>query len=110
VLFDYNPEDFEVGVDIRLAVGEIVTLTSVVDDQWYKGRKANGEEGIFPKNFVEEAVSCTVTFNYDAKDHDELTLKVGDVIVIAEEIEGWYKGSNDRGQSGMFPSTYVQKN
>ena len=32
-------------------------------------------------------MTCTVTFNYDAKDHDELTLKVGDVIVITEDIE-----------------------
>ena len=110
VLFDYNPTDFEEGVDLRLKMGEVVTLVQQVDGQWYKGRKMNGQEGILPINFVEKLVkkTCKATFGYDAKDTDELTLKVGDIVTITEEIEGWLRGCNNRGECGMFPATFVE--
>jgi hypothetical protein len=84
-----------------------------VDDQWYRGRKVNGEEGIFPISFVEKVnkiKSCCALHQYAAQAADELTLCVGDEVSIIREMQGWYMGYNARGVSGMFPATFVELN
>ena len=43
-----------------------------------------------------------------ASSADELTIRVGDVIVIDQEMSGWYSGTNAQGQSGLFPANYVE--
>ncbi|KAL3475821.1 hypothetical protein BJX99DRAFT_259078 [Aspergillus californicus] len=44
--------------DLKFAIGQIITVTEVEDDEWYFGQYAdesgNKVEGIFPKNFVEK--------------------------------------------------------
>ena len=45
---------------------------------------------------------------YEASEADELSLKVGDIIVIkSKEDEGWWIGSCN-GKTGLFPSNYVE--
>ena len=49
-----------------------------------------------------------VTFDYDAENDDELTLKEGDVVkVLDQEEEGWWKGELN-GSIGVFPSNFVE--
>ncbi|XP_076807672.1 receptor-interacting serine/threonine-protein kinase 1-like [Clavelina lepadiformis] len=49
-----------------------------------------------------------VTFDYDAKDEDELTLRLGDVLTnLKPDEEGWCMGSlNER--TGVFPDNFVK--
>jgi len=48
-------------------------------------------------------------FRYEAKLHDELTFKVGDIIKRVEMFEdGWGRGMID-GKAGLFPSNHVRE-
>lgn len=49
-----------------------------------------------------------VTFDYEAHDADELTLKLDDIVdILGEEEPGWWKGQlGDR--IGVFPSNFVE--
>lgn len=51
---------------------------------------------------------CRVLFDYEAQRDDELTLRVGDIVVILREDEGWWEGDLN-GQVGVFPSNFVEK-
>jgi hypothetical protein len=42
--------------------------------------------------------SFKATFDFDAENDDELSIKEGDVITIESEAEGWMLGVNQRGQ------------
>lgn len=99
------------------------------DSGWWHG-ELNGQIGIFPSNFVESGDSaapaaaavaaapqdtkgniphqCKVLYDYNADSDSELTIKEGDILTIETEDEGWYFGQNTKGDSGRFPSNYVQ--
>ncbi|KAJ3345683.1 hypothetical protein HDU91_007268, partial [Kappamyces sp. JEL0680] len=51
-----------------------------------------------------------VLFDFDAENENELTIRVGDIVDITEEIDaGWWVGTiQGTGQSGMFPSNYTE--
>lgn len=52
---------------------------------------------------------CKCTFEYDAGNDDELTLKVGDIITILnQEEEGWWEGELN-GKQGVFPNNFVEE-
>ena len=48
-------------------------------------------------------------YPHEARDDDELTLKVKDVVTVTDKDEktGWWKGEL-QGTEGIFPSTCVQ--
>ncbi|XP_058812338.1 serine-rich adhesin for platelets isoform X2 [Topomyia yanbarensis] len=51
---------------------------------------------------------CKVIYSYRENKPDELTLAVGDVIEIFEEVEeGWWRGKLN-GKVGVFPSNFVE--
>ena len=51
---------------------------------------------------------CRALYDYDAKEHDEITIKTGDVIMVSKIVEGgWWEGSFN-GKSGSFPGNYVE--
>lgn len=51
-----------------------------------------------------------VEFDYEAKEDDELTLNVGDIITNVHPVsDGWCKGVL-RGKEGMFPDNFVKVN
>lgn len=58
--------------------------------------------------------ACTATciFDHPAEEDDELTMQVGDSILVMEkDAEGWWMGQNTRtGASGLFPYNYVKEN
>ena len=50
-----------------------------------------------------------VTFDYNAMNEDELTLKIGDIVeFLGDDEEGWYKGQL-KGKIGVFPSNFVEE-
>ena len=49
-----------------------------------------------------------VTFHFDARYQDELSLKVDDIVdVLGEEEDGWWKGKLAN-RTGVFPSNFVE--
>ncbi|OUM63026.1 hypothetical protein PIROE2DRAFT_33440, partial [Piromyces sp. E2] len=49
-------------------------------------------------------------YDYESKNDDELTFKVGDEITILNRETGeygWYQGFN-KGSIGFFPSNYIK--
>ncbi|KAI8380657.1 hypothetical protein EDC96DRAFT_561239 [Choanephora cucurbitarum] len=48
---------------------------------------------------------------YDADNEDELSLLRGEYVDILDRNadEGWWKGKNERGQAGVFPSNFVKE-
>lgn len=50
-----------------------------------------------------------VEFEYDAKEEDELTMNVGDIITnVTRASDGWYEGTLN-GKRGMFPDNFVKE-
>ena len=52
-------------------------------------------------------------YDYVAQNHDELSLKTGDVLTISAKQEhgqgdAWLHGSLPDGRTGIFPANYVQ--
>ena len=48
-------------------------------------------------------------FDYSAMNDDELTLKIGDIVMfLRDDKEGWYMGQL-RGKTGVFPSNFVEE-
>ena len=61
---------------------------------------------VFP--LVKAVVEVVVMYEYDAKQDDELTLRVGQVIKNVRKVdEGWAKGEL-LGKVGMFPDNLVK--
>ncbi|OJJ58618.1 hypothetical protein ASPSYDRAFT_57885 [Aspergillus sydowii CBS 593.65] len=54
-VFEYTSDHED---DLKFAIGQIITVTAVEDDEWYFGEypdeSGSKVEGIFPKNFVEK--------------------------------------------------------
>ncbi|XP_065902078.1 uncharacterized protein [Dysidea avara] len=53
--------------------------------------------------------TCVVLHDYEAQQHDEHDLKVGDIIQVTQSVEKhWWKGTDFKGVNKLFPSSYVQ--
>ncbi|CAI2174159.1 743_t:CDS:2 [Funneliformis geosporum] len=52
-----------------------------------------------------------VLYGYDADGDDEISLIEGAHVIILEKLDedGWWKGRNEQGHIGIFPSTYVNE-
>lgn len=53
---------------------------------------------------------CAALFDFEGQDEDELSFKVGQILVITGELNGWYLGrqlDDPTGRVGIFPSNYV---
>ncbi|XP_070960857.1 SH3 domain-containing kinase-binding protein 1-like isoform X1 [Oncorhynchus clarkii lewisi] len=54
-------------------------------------------------------VEAVVEFDYEAQQEDELSLRVGDIIVkVTKDDGGWWKGEID-GRRGLFPDNFVRE-
>jgi len=129
VLHDYDAKNPD---ELSLKVGEIISGVNVAEEGgWWEGLHPSGVKGWFPDNFVEKIPDkakppppkaapvsqppapakkqCKCTFEYQAQNEDELSLKIGDIIdIISQEEEGWWEGSFN-GKSGMFPNNFVEE-
>ena len=47
--------------------------------------------------------------NYEGKGLHKLSLMFGDVVILYEECQGWYRGAlyYDQNKKGIFPASYV---
>jgi hypothetical protein len=76
------------------------------------GGGADGENNGFAAVESQFCDKCPAIakYAYTAQQRDELSLSKGDrVMVLEKSSDGWWKGCKDDGQSGWFPSNYVQE-
>eukprot|EP00750_Incisomonas_marina_P021488 INCI4459.1.p1 GENE.INCI4459.1~~INCI4459.1.p1 ORF type:complete len:903 (-),score=151.28 INCI4459.1:608-3316(-) len=53
---------------------------------------------------------CVAQYDYEPQNSDELAIREGDVIsVTLKREDGWYVGTLQNGQSGLFPGNYVEE-
>eukprot|EP00002_Diphylleia_rotans_P008441 TRINITY_DN1826_c0_g1_i1.p1 TRINITY_DN1826_c0_g1~~TRINITY_DN1826_c0_g1_i1.p1 ORF type:complete len:403 (+),score=78.14 TRINITY_DN1826_c0_g1_i1:53-1261(+) len=77
-------------------------VTAVVSSVEFKSGSIGGHR---PSQQV--GLKVKAMWDYVARDHDELTLKTGDIVENVEKIHGeWWKGQL-RGKIGLFPANYV---
>ena len=52
---------------------------------------------------------AVVQYDYTADEDNEISLKEGETISNIEEVDtDWWMGQNEQGQTGLFPSNYVE--
>ena len=49
-----------------------------------------------------------VLFDYDAEAAEELTIREGQIVAGLDESDGYFRGVNNEGQVGKFPSIFVE--
>lgn len=124
VEYDYAAKEAD---ELTLKKGAIITNIKIQPGGWWEGTlTATGRTGMFPDNFVRvlepddknpvvlrdktatQNRRCKVIYSYRENKPDELSLAVGDVIEIFEEVEeGWWRGKLN-GKVGVFPSNFVE--
>lgn len=124
VEYDYAAKEAD---ELTLKKGAIITNIKIQPGGWWEGTlTATGRTGMFPDNFVRVLEPddknpvvlrdktatlnrrCKVIYSYRENKPDELSLAVGDVIEIFEEVEeGWWRGKL-HGKVGVFPSNFVE--
>ncbi|CAH1781077.1 unnamed protein product [Owenia fusiformis] len=61
-------------------------------------------------NVVCDNIPATAKYAYDARQPDELKLAKGEKVFVTEKSsDGWWKGTKESGDSGWFPSNYVDE-
>ncbi|CAH1762239.1 9550_t:CDS:10 [Entrophospora sp. SA101] len=55
-------------------------------------------------------LKAKVLYDYDVEGEDEIALVAGTTITILDKTDdGWWRGKNDQGEVGLFPSTYIEE-
>ncbi|KAI9506248.1 hypothetical protein BX070DRAFT_77990 [Coemansia spiralis] len=108
--------------ELDLSPGDIIRVLSDEHASWWVGHKeGTDEQGWFPSNFVRKIEpkpeskskskpkrEVRIVKQYDATDEDDLSLRVGDIVEIKKEVDGWYLGRLN-GNIGMFPVSYAEE-
>jgi len=115
--------------ELTFKEGDPIYVLSKDPSGWWRGRTEAGDEGDFPSNYVgtgnpgevksgeEEAddeettieAKFRVLYDYEAEEEGELTITTDQILYVFTERGGWFFGKNDSGQTGLFPSNYVER-
>ena len=67
-----------------------------------------GSSGDYYFSMTVSGKKAKVTFDYEAQDQDELSLKLDEIVdILGEEEPGWWKGQL-ADKVGVFPSNFVE--
>ena len=73
---------------------------------WVEELSENGTP--IPIQLVSSKKQCRAVYDYAADGEYELSITAGEILSVDVEEEGWYCGSNVRGQYGRYPANYVE--
>eukprot|EP00010_Vexillifera_abyssalis_P003171 CAMPEP_0201560518 /NCGR_PEP_ID=MMETSP0173_2-20130828/78312_1 /ASSEMBLY_ACC=CAM_ASM_000268 /TAXON_ID=218659 /ORGANISM="Vexillifera sp., Strain DIVA3 564/2" /LENGTH=617 /DNA_ID=CAMNT_0047974971 /DNA_START=177 /DNA_END=2030 /DNA_ORIENTATION=- len=93
--------------ELTFPVGALITVTDDSDPGWWKGTYNGSAEALFPANYVKKCVEKKALYEYQAKGNDELSISVGDSVIVLKEHEGWVTARNTSGGEGLVPSNYL---
>ena len=51
---------------------------------------------------------CLALYDYSARDAEELNISKNEMLTVVDDSGTWWRVGNDRGQTGLVPSNYVQ--
>ena len=122
--YDYDARIHE---DLSFKKGDLMyIINSDEGDWWHAHSKNSGNEGYIPSNYVTEYKPLDATipkpaepavnyptfvakYDYDARTHEDLSFKKGDLMYIINSDEGvwWHAHSKNSGNEGYIPSNYV---
>ena len=54
------------------------------------------------------AKKCVALYEYTARDAEELAISKGEMLTVVDDSGTWWRVGNNRGQTGLVPSNYVQ--
>lgn len=109
--------------DLGFNEGDTVTVLSRINKDWLYG-ELDGRRGQFPAGFVQpisgsgsqKSAVCNLykaVYAFNAQHHDELSLKVADIVDVTQKInDDWWQGrllGNTSTREGIFPASFVQK-
>ena len=110
VLYDYSSSGQG---DLSIREGEELDELQGDNEEWMRVRKASGEVGLVPRNYVQrvetEEFKVKAIYSYEATDAMYLTIHEGEILTVTKQEDGWYSGSNENGESGWFPMNHVEK-
>nr|XP_006820391.1 PREDICTED: SH3 domain-containing protein 19-like [Saccoglossus kowalevskii] len=125
--YDY---DVTAPTDLSFKEGDKIVILENVNDEWLRG-KCKGEEGMFPKVFVDVITElppeskaggkkklggaydelipkAKALYDFSGQSDSELTFKAGDIIYLLNNVtEEWCNGEID-GNVGQFPLSFVE--
>lgn len=110
VLYDYSSSGQG---DLSIREGEELEELQGDNAEWMRVRKPSGETGLVPRNYVQrvedEEFKVRALYSYDATDAMYLSIHEGEILTVTKQEDGWYSGSNEKGESGWFPMNHVEK-
>ncbi len=65
---------------------------------------SSATSGGLPPGVLKKVVA---QYDFNGEASDELSFRVGDTLFVIGEIDGWFEGSNEKGDHGIFPANYV---
>ncbi|KAI8324290.1 hypothetical protein GQ54DRAFT_309383 [Martensiomyces pterosporus] len=111
--------------ELDLTPGDQIRVTNDEHPTWWVGdNTTTGKSGWFPSNFVEKVAEppratppprsrpkfkrmARVVEQFDGAEDDDLSLRVGDIVEVVKEADGWCLGRCN-GKTGMFPAGYIE--
>lgn len=111
--------------ELTVNEGDAIRVISSDDGSGWVRVECNRKEGLVPASYVEihsgiassaassirnttQSLQVRAIYDYDAQNADELSMREGDVIDVTQQgTDGWWFGVL-KGQTGQFPSTYVE--
>eukprot|EP00730_Choanoeca_flexa_P008138 TRINITY_DN12449_c0_g1_i4.p1 TRINITY_DN12449_c0_g1~~TRINITY_DN12449_c0_g1_i4.p1 ORF type:complete len:844 (+),score=197.66 TRINITY_DN12449_c0_g1_i4:107-2638(+) len=116
-IYDYDSAEMS---DLSFAAGEKLVLLEAVDADWFKGRKRNGLEGLFPRSFVQvelepgldpstQPLVVMALYDYESSHDGDLPVQAGDEVEVLEQMEGWVRAKRQSdGAEGLIPLDYLE--
>ncbi|KAA8908643.1 hypothetical protein FN846DRAFT_906069 [Sphaerosporella brunnea] len=135
VLYDYTADEEN---EINLVEGQVVTDIDMVDEDWWRGTNALGQEGLFPSNYVEliageapeaptaatarapslepepatpaqpKGRTAVAVYDYQATEDNELSFPDGAIIEDVQFPDDDWWHGHYNGKEGLFPANYVE--
>jgi hypothetical protein len=67
-------------------------------------------DNLAPQPVKPAQMKSVVTFDYEAQQEDELSLRRGMVLtIVSKDEEGWWTGIDSNGKKGVFPFNFVKE-
>jgi uncharacterized protein YgiM (DUF1202 family) len=92
-----------------ISTGEELTVSEKESDWsgWVWCTNRDGKSRWVPEKYVErKGDTCIALYDYEAT---ELSVSVGEELIMGKEESGWIWCTNQRGQSGWVPADHVGK-
>ncbi|MCJ1477034.1 hypothetical protein MMC13_005705 [Lambiella insularis] len=87
------------GYDAARGAGQTAAVSSFGHEALHEANSSSHESG----------KRALVQYDYEKAEDNELELKEGEVITNIEMVDDdWWMGENPRGETGLFPSNYVE--